>query len=79
MKVLKRSIIQTSRTCPSSWKAETSEGTEITISFRTGRLDLLIGSHREFRTGRPDQFDVTSMMALDEAISLLEKEGIEFE
>jgi hypothetical protein len=77
MKIVRDSLKQTSVTCPSAWVGLTDDGSPLEISFRTGRLVLSLEGRVSLTTDR-DQFDVSSYITLDEALSVLkEKEGVE--
>jgi hypothetical protein len=78
MKIVKTSLKQTSLTCPSSWEGRLSNKKEIEIHFRRGRLELRCKGEVLVQTER-DQFDVSSFMDLDEALAILEKEGVKSE
>lgn len=78
MKIVKSSLKQTSFTCPSAWAGLSEDGTPVEISFRTGRLECKTAGKVVAR-GERDQFDISSYMELDEALSILRKEGIESE
>lgn len=76
MKIEKSSLKQTSFTCPSSWSGLLNDGSQIEIHFRCGRLELR-GNKEILARGERDPFDVSSFMELEEALKILEKEGIE--
>lgn len=78
MKILLASLKETSRTCPSAWEASTPDGVDVKISYRTGRLDVIIKGVVELRTGR-EPICVSSYILLPEVLELLKKEGVEFE
>lgn len=78
MKILLTSLKETSRTCPSAWEGQTSDGVDVKISFRTGRLDVIMNGTTELRTGR-EPICVSSYILLPEVLELLKKEGVEFE
>ncbi len=75
MKIIKSSLKQTSFSCPSAWAGQLEDGTQIEITFRTGRLQLKTGDKNLLR-GERDQFDVSSYMELDEALAILAKGGV---
>ena len=78
MKIVKSSLQQTSVTCPSSWKGRLSNKKEIEIHFRQGRLELRCKGE-VLVSGERDQFDVSSFMDINEALVILEKEGVKSE
>lgn len=78
MKIVKSSLTQTSLTCPSSWEGRLSNKKEIEIHFRRGRLELR-SKGKVLVEAERDQFDVSSFMDLDEALAILEKQGVKSE
>lgn len=78
MKIIKSSLQQTSLTCPSSWSGVLDDGSEILIHFRCGRLELRQGKD-VLAEGERDGFDVSSYMELEDALTILQKRGVESE
>jgi hypothetical protein len=78
MKIVKASLTQTSFSCPSSWVGRLSNKKQIEIHFRQGRLELRCKGEVLVR-GERDQFDISSFMDLDEALAILEREGVKSE
>jgi hypothetical protein len=78
MKIVKSSLKQTSFTCPSSWTGLSDDGQEIEIHFRRGRLELR-SDGGVIAEGDRDQFDISSFMELEEALQILEKQGVRSE